>query len=190
VIELNRTIVLVGLMGAGKTSVGRRLSELLSVPFFDSDDEIESAAGMTIPEIFERFGEDEFRRGEAAVLSRLVGAEPSILSTGGGAFMNEANRAEIAKGGVSVWLNVTLDVLWSRVQDKPGRPLLATSNPYETLKELHQLREPIYKLADTSVTSTYKDSHDDVAKSIVKALVELDKDGSDPAIFLRSPKDA
>lgn len=170
-------------MGAGKTSVGKRLSELLSVPFFDSDDEIESAAGMTIPEIFDKFGEDEFRRGEAAVLGRLVGNGPSILSTGGGAFMSEANREAISSGGVSVWLNVALEVLWARVQDKPGRPLLATERPYDTLKHLYQERLPIYKLADTSVTSTFKDTHDDVARSIVKALAGFDKTHPDRAVF-------
>jgi len=189
VIKLKRTIVLVGLMGAGKTSVGKRLAELLAVPFFDSDDEIASAASMTIPEIFDRFGEEEFRRGETAVLSRLVGNAPSVLSTGGGAFVSEANRMAIASGGVSVWLNVKLDVLWSRVQDKPGRPLLATENPYETLKELHKTREPIYQLADTQVTSTSRDTHDDVAKSIVKALAMFDRANPERAVFERSGKD-
>ena len=189
-IKLDRTIVLVGLMGAGKTSVGKRLAELLAVPFFDSDDEIVSAAGMSIPEIFDTYGEDEFRRGEAAVLSRLVGSAPAILSTGGGAFISEANREIIAETGVSVWLDVKLDVLWSRVQDKPGRPLLATANPYETLKDLHVTREPIYRLADTSVTSTLKDTHDDVAKSIVKALVEFDKTNPERRVFKRTGKDA
>lgn len=184
-IRLKRTVVLVGLMGAGKTSVGKRLSDMLKVPFFDSDDEIVSAAGMSIPEIFETFGEEEFRRGETAVLARLVGDKPAILSTGGGAFMSETNREAISAGGISVWLNVTLDVLWSRVQDKPGRPLLATSDPYETLKSLHESRGPIYELADTSVTSTFKDTHDDVAKSIVQALVDFDKAHPDCAVFER-----
>lgn len=184
-IRLKRTVVLVGLMGAGKTSVGKRLSELLKVPFFDSDDEIVSAAGMSIPEIFEKFGEEEFRRGETAVLARLVGDSPAVLSTGGGAFMSEINRDAISGGGVSVWLNVALDVLWSRLQDKPGRPLLATADPYETLKSLHESRESAYRLADTVVTSTFKDTHDDVARSIVQSLIDFDKTHPERAVFER-----
>ncbi len=182
-IRLKRTVVLVGLMGAGKTSVGKRLSELLKVPFFDSDDEIVSAAGMEIPEIFEKFGEDEFRRGETAVLTRLVDESPAVLSTGGGAFMSQTNRETISSGGVSVWLNVALDVLWSRIQDKSGRPLLETANPYETLKALHDARTPVYQLADTSVTSTLQDTHEDVARSIVQALAEFDKANPERVVF-------
>ncbi len=188
-IKLKRTIVLVGLMGAGKTSVGKRLADLLSVPFFDSDDEITAAAGMSIPEIFEKFGEDEFRRGETAVLNRLVVDGPAILSTGGGAFISQDNRSAIARGGVSVWLNVELEVLWARVQDKAGRPLLANANPYETLKGLFEARTPIYQLADTSVTSTFADSHDDVARSIIRAVAEFDRDHPQRAAFERTRTD-
>ena len=175
VVKLKRTVVLVGLMGAGKTSVGKRLSEMLSVPFVDSDEEIEAAAGMSIPEIFSKFGEEEFRRGESAVLSRLAADEPSILSTGGGAFTREENRNVIKEFAVSVWLNVDLDVLWSRVQDKPGRPLLETPNPYETLKSLFDERLPMYQLADVCVRSKIDHTQEDVAKSILKSLLEFDK---------------
>lgn len=183
IVKLKRTVVLVGLMGAGKTSVGKRLSEILSVPFIDSDDEIESAAGMSIPEIFEKFGEEEFRRGEAAVLSRLAGDTPSVLSTGGGAFIREENRDVIRSSAVSVWLNVELDLLWARVQDKSGRPLLETENPYETLKMLYEARLPIYKLADVSVRSEPEHSHDDVAKLIVKSLMMFDKQNPERSVF-------
>jgi len=183
VIRLGRTVVLVGLMGAGKTSVGKRLSELLKVPFHDSDDEIVAAAGMSISEIFEKFGEEEFRRGETAVLTRLVKGAPSVLSTGGGAFMGEINRDAITESAISVWLNVDLDVLWARVQDKPGRPLLANENPYETLRDLKEQRYPVYAKANTSVTSTFKDTHEDVAKAIVKALIDLDRVQPELCVF-------
>lgn len=172
-------------MGAGKTSVGRRLAEMLAVPFFDSDDEIVEAAGMPVSEIFEKFGEAEFRRGETAVLNRLVGSGPSVLSTGGGAFMSEENRTAIATEGVSVWLDVALDVLWTRVQDKPGRPLLETPNPYETLRDLLERRRPTYALADCTVTSRARDTHDDVARSIIKALLDFDKKTPERVVFAK-----
>lgn len=172
--ELSRTIVLVGLMGAGKSSVGRHLADLVSAPFFDSDDEIEIAAGMPIPEIFAKFGEEEFRRGETAVLTRLLEGVPCILATGGGAFVRPENR-RIIQGGVSVWLNVPLNVLWARVQDKPGRPLLDAEDPFQVLSALHSEREPIYKLADIEVRSHSKETHDDVAKNIIQGLIRYDQ---------------
>ena len=182
-VKLRRTIVLVGLMGAGKSSVGKRLSEILDAPYFDSDDEICSAAGMSVPEIFSSYGEAEFRRGENAVLKRLVSGPPAVVSTGGGAFMNADNREAISQAGTSVWLDVALEVLWSRIQDKPGRPLLATENPKETLSNLLKEREPVYKLADVAVTSTFQDSHDDVARNIIKTLQECDAKTPSRAVF-------
>lgn len=173
--EVSTTIVLVGLMGAGKTSVGRRLAEMLALPFYDSDDEVVAAAGMSITEIFERYGEDEFRRGETAVLARLIEAGPSVLSTGGGAFISQENRALISGRAVSVWLDVPLKILWGRVNDKPGRPLLATDDPFGTLKKLHEERSPVYALADCRVTSSAKDAHDDVARSIIAAVSDFTK---------------
>ena len=176
-------------MGAGKTSVGRRLAELLSVPFHDSDDAIVEAAGRSIPEIFEAYGEEEFRRGETAVLTRLMEAEPCILSTGGGAFVSEENRSVIGAKGVSVWLNVELDVLWSRVQDKTGRPLLKADDPYAVLSELHKVRTPIYGLADVSVASSNAQSQEDVAKMVVSALRSFDKAHPERRVFERRTKD-
>lgn len=176
-------------MGAGKTSVGRRLAEVLSVPFHDSDDAIVAAAGRSIPEIFEAYGEEEFRRGETAVLTRLMDAEPCILSTGGGAFVSEENRAVIKAKGVSVWLNVELDVLWSRVQDKTGRPLLEADDPYAVLAGLHKARTPLYSLADVSVASSNAQSQEDVAKMVVSALKAFDEAHPERRVFERRTKD-
>ena len=124
-----RPIVLVGLMGAGKTSVGKRLAALLGVPFADSDAEIVEAAGMSIPEIFASLGEPAFRDGERRVIARLLAERPGVLATGGGAFIEARTRAEIAARATSVWLRADLDLLWDRVRDRPGRPLLQTADP-------------------------------------------------------------
>lgn len=181
--KLQKTIVMVGLMGAGKTSVGRKLAEILQVDFFDSDSEIVDAAGMPIAEIFAKYGEEEFRRGEAAVISRLVGAGASVLSTGGGAFMSDENRQMIAANGVSVWLNVDVETLWSRVADKPGRPLLDTDNPKKTLTDLAIQRTPTYQLADVSVVSTKTSTHEEVALAIIEELRRFDRANSGKDIF-------
>lgn len=176
-------------MGAGKTSVGRRLAELLGVPFRDSDDAIAEAAGRSIPEIFAAYGEEEFRRGETAVLSRLMESEPSVLSTGGGAFISDENRAVIGAKGVSVWLNVELDVLWSRVKDKSGRPLLEAADPYAVLAELHRERTPIYGLADVTVASSNAQNQEDVAKMVVRALGEFHKAHPERQVFEKGGED-
>lgn len=151
--RLKKTVVMVGMMGAGKTAVGRALAARLGVPFLDSDSEIEAAANMTVPEIFVRDGEPFFRRKESQVISRLLDEERGILSTGGGAFLAEANRKMISEKGVSVWLNAGPEVLWNRVRHKDSRPLLRTANPKATLLELYEARLPFYRQADLMVVS-------------------------------------
>lgn len=179
---MQRSVVLVGLMGAGKTSVGRRLAEILDVPFFDSDNEIQTAAaGMSIPEIFERYGEPEFRRLERQVLKRLLAAPGSIIATGGGAFMDSETRAEIAANAVSVWLDVELDTLWSRVEKRPGRPLLAVDDPKSVLALLLEERAPVYATAEITVPAGDGFSQDDVARQIVASLAEHAKNEPDKA---------
>ncbi|MEL6565817.1 MAG: shikimate kinase [Pseudomonadota bacterium] len=150
---LKKTVVMVGMMGAGKTAVGRALATRLDVPFLDSDAEIETAANMTVPEIFTRDGEPFFRKKEAQVIARLLDEERGVLSTGGGAFLVEDNRAMISARGVSVWLNADLDLLWQRVRHKDTRPLLRTPDPRATLAELYAARAPVYALADVAVRS-------------------------------------
>jgi shikimate kinase len=150
---LRRSIVLVGLMGAGKTKIGRRLAARLSLPFFDSDEEIESAAGETIEEIFANRGEAVFRDGERRVIARLLAGPVHVLSTGGGAFMDAATRRVIAARGVSVWLRADLDVLFARVSRRTNRPLLKTPDPRAVLAELIDRRYPIYAKADITIDS-------------------------------------
>jgi shikimate kinase len=150
---LKKTIVFIGMMGAGKTAVGRTLAAQLGVAVRDSDHEIEDAANMTIAEIFARDGEPFFREKEHQVIDRLLDGTPGILSTGGGAFMAEKNREVITQKGVSVWLDADLDLLWERVRHKDTRPLLRTADPYATLSGLYHDRVPIYELADVSVRS-------------------------------------
>ncbi len=163
---------MVGMMGAGKTAVGRALAAKLGVPFVDSDHEIEAAANLTVPEIFERDGEPFFRKRETEVISRLLDKEPCILSTGGGAFLAEANRENISARGVSVWLDADLDLLWNRVRYKTSRPLLRTADPRGTLTELYEKRVPIYRLADMTVASTPALSIDAMAQRVVDALAD------------------
>ena len=168
--KLKKTVVLVGMMGAGKTAVGKALAARLGVPFLDSDAEIEKAANMTIAEIFQRDGEAFFRNRETEVIDRLLDSHRGILSTGGGAFMAERNRALISQKGVSVWLNADMDILWSRVKCKNTRPLLRTSNPYQTLKDLYDARVPTYALADLSVQARAEYSIDAMAEQVQEAL--------------------
>lgn len=149
----DRSIVLVGLMGAGKSSVGRRLAARLNLSFVDADKEIEDAAGCTISEFFARFGEEEFRRGERRVIQRLLDGPPIVLATGGGAFMADDTREAIRRRGISVWLKADLDVLFERVSKRPGRPLLEQQDPLAVLKALMDKRYPIYALADITVES-------------------------------------
>ncbi len=168
--NLKKTVVLVGMMGAGKTAVGKALAARLGVPFLDSDAEIEKAANMTIAEIFQRDGEAFFRNRETEVIDRLLDSHRGILSTGGGAFMAERNRTLISQKGVSVWLNADMDLLWSRVKGKNTRPLLRTANPYQTLKALYDTRVPIYALADLSVKARAEYSIDAMAAEVQEAL--------------------
>lgn len=168
--ELQQTVVLVGLMGAGKSTVGRRLAERLGVRFVDSDHEIEAAADLTIPEIFERFGEQYFRDGERRVIARLLTEEPCILATGGGAFLPDENRQMIGEGGVSVWIKADLETLWERVKDKTSRPLLNGDNPKGVLSDLLEVRYPVYEMADITVESNDGDPHAAVVERIVDAL--------------------
>lgn len=148
---LKKTIVMVGMMGAGKTAVGRALAHLLNVPFLDSDHEIQEAANMTIPEIFARDGEAFFRARETEVINRLLRGEACVLSTGGGAFLAPKNREAISTCGVSVWLNADIELLWNRVKHRDTRPLLRTENPKATLTDLYNQRVPEYSKADIEV---------------------------------------
>lgn len=167
---LNRTVVLVGLMGAGKSTVGRRLADRLGVRFVDSDTEIETAADMTIPEIFERFDEQYFRDGERRVIARLLDDKPCVLATGGGAFLSNENRVMIGKGGVSVWIKADLETLWDRVKDKTNRPLLNGADPKGVLTDLLEARYPLYGTAEIVVNSASGDPHEVVVDAIVAAL--------------------
>jgi shikimate kinase len=166
----HRSIVLVGMMGVGKSSVGRRLAARLSIPFVDADSEIENAAKMTIPEIFARHGEAYFRSGEARVLARLLDSGPQVLATGGGAFMNEDTRALIKLKGVSIWLHADLDVLLRRTSKRRSdRPLLQTEDPTATLRALLAEREPTYALADLTVQSR-EVPHEAIVADLMTAL--------------------
>lgn len=149
--RLKKTVALVGMMGAGKTAVGRNVATRLNVPFLDSDAEIEAAANLSVPEIFDRDGEAFFRKRETEVIRRLLKEQRGILSTGGGAFLSEVNRTSIAEAGVSVWLDADLDLLWNRVRHKDSRPLLRTADPRATLAELFAARVPLYAKADLAV---------------------------------------
>ena len=152
-LSLPRTVALVGLMGAGKTKIGRRLALRLNLPFFDSDEEIEAAAGETIDEIFSNRGEAAFRDGERRVIGRLLGGPVHVLATGGGAFMDPATRRIIAERGVSIWLRAELDTLFARVSRRSNRPLLKTPDPRAVLAELIERRYPIYAEADITIDS-------------------------------------
>ncbi len=168
---LKKTVVLVGMMGSGKTAVGKALAADLDVPFLDSDHEIEKAANMSVAEIFARDGEGFFRQKEAQVIDRLLDEKCGILSTGGGAFMRASNRDLISLKGVSVWLDADLDLLWNRVKSKNTRPLLRTPNPFEKLKEMYEARVDIYRIADISVRADARYSIVDMADRVTQALV-------------------
>ncbi|MER0239814.1 shikimate kinase [Fulvimarina sp. MAC8] len=149
----DRSIALVGLMGAGKTTVGRRLASLIGIPFSDSDQEIEEVSRMSIPELFESYGEPEFRALEARVVSRLVLEGPRVLGTGGGAYINAETRAHLKEHAVTLWLKADLDTLMMRVMKRSNRPLLKTGNPRATMKKLMEERYPIYGGADIVIQS-------------------------------------
>ena len=148
-----RSVVLVGMMGAGKSTIGRRLSARLRVPFLDADIEIEAAAAMSIPEIFETHGEPHFRDGEARVIARLLDSGPAVLATGGGAFMREETRGRIRLQAVSIWLKADADIIMRRVKRRVDRPLLQTADPAATVGRLIEEREPIYQHADLTIWS-------------------------------------
>ena len=165
-----RSIVLVGMMGVGKSSIGRRLGARLGVPFVDADAEIEKAAGMSIADIFARHGEADFRSGEARVIARLLEGGPQVLATGGGAVINPDTRAAIRAKGVSIWLAAEFDVLMRRISKrKNDRPMLQTADPAQTLRQLLAVREPVYALADLTVHSK-EVPHDAIVAEIMMAL--------------------
>ena len=165
----SRSIVLVGMMGAGKSTIGRRLAGRLHLPFLDADNEIEAAASMTIPEIFERHGEPHFRDGEARVIARLLEGESVVLATGGGAFLREETRRHIAARAVSIWLKADADVIMRRVRRRADRPLLKTPDPDGTVVRLLGEREPIYEKADVTILS--RDApHDHIVDECLEGL--------------------
>ena len=169
--HLTRTIALVGMMGAGKSSIGRRLAVRLDVGFRDADSEIEIAAGCPIPEIFERYGESAFRDCERKVISRLLGEPPHVLATGGGAFMDAETRARIKECAVSVWIKAPVDILLSRVKRKENRPLLKNGDPREILTRLLADREQTYALADITFESE-DGPHAEAVEKLVALLTE------------------
>lgn len=165
----SRSIVLVGIMGCGKSTVGKRLAQRLGLEFIDADSEIERAANMTVSEIFAAHGEPYFRSGEERVIARLLGEGPQVLATGGGAFMSETTRTEISEHGLSVWLKVDFDTVMARVRRRATRPLLQNADPEGTMRQLLDEREPVYATAALTVTS--KDvPHDAVVDQIIVAM--------------------
>ncbi len=174
-----RSLVLVGMMGAGKSSLGRRLAARLSLPFVDADDEIERAANMTIPEIFAAHGEAYFRDGERRVIDRLLKAGPQVLATGGGAFVNAVTRRTILDKGVSVWLKADFEVLMERVRRRSHRPLLKDPDPEGVMRRLLAERDPVYAEADVTLHSRNV-PHDVVVEDLFRAIEHyLDREGAD-----------
>ncbi len=169
--RLDRPVVLVGMMGVGKSTVGRKLAALLGLPFCDADDEIEQAAQMSVSEIFERFGESYFRDGERRVIARLLTGGPSVIATGGGAFAQEETRKLILDGGIAVWLDSDLDTLVERVGRRDTRPLLKNGDPREIVARLKTEREPFYAEAPIHVSSS-SGPHGEAVKRIVHRLDE------------------
>ena len=167
-------LVLIGLMGAGKTSIGKRLASTLDVPFSDADQEIEKAAGKTINEIFAEHGEAFFRDGERRVIARLLSGGGMVLATGGGAFMNTDTRKSVADKGISVWLKADIDLLMSRVMRRDNRPLLRTSDPRAVMEKLIGERYPVYAEADIVIDSRDV-PHDVIVKEIIEAVAKCHK---------------
>jgi len=165
----SRSVVFVGLMGAGKTAIGRRVAAILGLPFTDSDHEIETVSRMTIPDLFERYGEAEFRSLEQRVIVRVLESGPQVLSTGGGAFMNAQTRDAIASYGLSVWLKADVDTLLERVSKKQNRPLLKDSDPRSVLEKLMAERNPVYALADVTV-ATRDERKEVIAGEVIEAI--------------------
>ncbi|MBC2883915.1 shikimate kinase [Ochrobactrum sp. CM-21-5] len=166
-----KVVVLVGLMGAGKSTVGRKVAGLLGLPFRDADTEIEAVSRMTIPELFEAYGEVEFRDLERRVIMRLLDDGPMLLATGGGAYMNAETRAAIARSGVSIWLNAELDILMERVSRRQNRPLLKNSDPRAIMQRLINERYPVYALADLQLM-TREEKKEIIADELVEVLAE------------------
>ena len=167
-----RSIVLVGMMGAGKSTIGRRLAGRLRLPFLDADIEIEAAAGMPIPDIFETHGEPHFRDGEARVIARLLDGGPVVLATGGGAFMREDTRNRIGEKAVSIWLKADADIIMKRVKRRADRPLLQTADPAATVGRLIEEREPVYQHADITIWSRDV-PHEKIVDECIEALHAL-----------------
>ncbi|RWP41835.1 MAG: shikimate kinase [Mesorhizobium sp.] len=165
----SRSIVFVGLMGAGKTAIGRKVAGMLGLPFMDSDQEIESVSRMSVPELFERYGEPEFRALEQRVILRILEHGPQVLSTGGGAFMSAQTREAITGHGVSVWLKAEIDLLMDRVSKKQNRPLLKSADPRAVIERLMAERYPVYATADVTVP-TRDDRKEVIAAEVVNAL--------------------
>lgn len=166
-----RSIVLVGLMGAGKSTVGRRLATALHLPFYDADQEIETAAGCTISDFFERYGESAFRDGERRVIARLLDGPRHVLATGGGAFMDLSTRDLIKQRALSIWLRADIELLMARVAKRQTRPLLQTGDPRATMEKLMAERYPVYAEADVTVNSN-GGPHDTVVQQILAYLGE------------------
>ncbi|MDJ1635034.1 shikimate kinase [Agrobacterium rhizogenes] len=174
-----RNLVFVGLMGAGKSSIGRVVANQLGIPFVDTDIEIERVSRMTIPELFAAYGEEEFRALEMRVIKRLLKGGPRVVSTGGGAFINERTRRHVKRSGLSVWLKADLDVLWERVSKRDTRPLLKTENPKQTLERLMIARYPIYAEADLVVLS--RDVNKDImVNEVLVAIAEGRQESKTP----------
>lgn len=166
---IDRPIALIGLMGVGKSTVGKRLAARLDLPFIDADHAIEEAAGLTIPEIFERFGEAHFRDGERRVIARLIEGEPKVIATGGGAFINDETRALILDQSIAIWLDAPTRILAERVGRRDTRPLLRNRNPREVLDELAAIRNPIYAQAPIRIASDQA-PHESAVNAILKAI--------------------
>ncbi|MET3559472.1 shikimate kinase [Bartonella japonica] len=164
-----RALVLVGLMGAGKTVIGKRVANMLRLPFYDSDDEIEKASQMTITELFKIYGEPEFRALEQRVILNLMKKSPLVLATGGGAYINEEIQKAIHKNGISIWLKVNLDILMQHVSKRPTRPLLQTPNPKKTMQKLIEQRYPIYAKANLTINN-HKESCQTVAQNVIRSV--------------------
>lgn len=166
-----RSVVFVGLMGAGKTAIGRKVAATLGLPFLDSDQEIEAVSRMTIPELFERYGEPEFRALEQRVIARVLEQGPQVLSTGGGAFMNDQTRAMIGERAISVWLKADIEVLMDRVAKKQNRPLLKSANPRAVMEGLIAARYPVYAVADVTVP-TRDEKKEIISAEVIKHLFD------------------
>jgi len=170
--ELKKTVALVGMMGSGKSAIGKVIASILDVPFVDADVEIEKAAKLSIPEIFERHGEKFFRDKEGQVIGRLLKDKPCILATGGGAFINNNIRTSIKNHSVSVWLNADVETLWKRVKHKSTRPLIRTGNPKKTLINIYKERIETYSLADVIIESKGTSSLEKMANRVITSLLD------------------